>query len=189
MKKILILLLLISLAAHSRVKIDIVNGEGQPMVNEFDTQAEADAYILKVVERGDWGQASWTETDCGNSFKTRTSAMTGNSEYLCADNFTVTITDITLEHAQKVALRTLVADMDFGRELYAKIRLMIAAKGLTTEQRKTFRTSSSSIRDDLFDGDICSARESIDSLPLDSIVTAEDKTQVFALMDAYKTCP
>lgn len=105
MKKFLIITLLstLSLATFARTKVDIVNKHGQPMFNEFDTKKEADEYVLKWVKLGNWGKATWVETDCGNSFETRVNELTTNTEYLCPVDFTVTYSDITAEYDAKKA--------------------------------------------------------------------------------------
>ena len=79
-------------------------------------------------------------------------------------------------------------DMEFGKELYAKIMLMNQSKGLTKNQRKAMRAALSEIRDDMFDGDICGAKEGIDAITPDEMITAQDKAGVLALIAAYKSC-
>lgn len=186
MKKILIALLLISINANARIKIDILNGEGQPMVNEFNTQEEADAYILKAVKRGDWGKASWVETDCGNSFETRTNPLTSITEYLCPQNFTVGTSDITTQHTKKVAKDQIKKDMEFGRDLYAEIRLINTGKSKAV--RDGMRSSFRAIREALFDGDICSAKTDIAGINPNANISQASIDFILGKINSYKTC-
>ena len=89
--------------------------------------------------------------------------------------------------AQADALKEVEQDMSAGKEIYAKVRILNKSK--TKAQRKILRTSLSSIRDALLDGDICGARDDITGIAVDgTLVKAEDITAVLALIDAYKVC-
>jgi hypothetical protein len=93
------------------------------------------------------------------------------------------------EEAQKNALSSVYKDMDFGKELYAKIMLMNKGAGLTKAQRKQMRKDLKDIKDDLSDGNICDARSEIALLAINPpIITQERKDAVLSLIDGYKVC-
>lgn len=82
-----------------------------------------------------------------------------------------------------------VADMDFGKRLYASVQVLNRSKGLSKSQRRSLRQTLKIMRDDLFDGNICEVREDLVSLASDgSIIKEEDKLAVIAQIDSYKSC-
>lgn len=94
------LLILLSFNLFAETKVEIINNEGQPMSQDFETELEADAYIEKFKSK--WGRdRSWLREDCGNSLGTRTvqDEFTNEDviEYDCPATYTATKTDITAQ--------------------------------------------------------------------------------------------
>ena len=149
------------------------------------------------------------EADCQAKLQLKTCSTQGASAIYTLDPNEIYCTLETPEHvgenaslkssydsskatadAQKLALDSQVYDMDFGKKLYAGVMLMNKSNGLSKAQRKQLRNDLKDIRSDLFDGDICSAREDIDALVADEVlIKSADKSAILAKIDAYKTCP
>lgn len=92
--------------------------------------------------------------------------------------------------AQKSAIKSKLQDMVIGREVYAAVRVANEAKGLSKGQKRQLRTDLAEIRDDLFDGSLCSARADVAALTPDgTLITASDVTTVLAMIDSRKNCP
>jgi len=182
----LLLIFLISFNLNASTLVSITNSEGQQMSKDFDTDQEADAYISTHSVNGSWGRPQeWRSIECAGFLQTRLDIMS-QTEWECPQEFTATKSDTTASTAAKVALEVIVNDMGFGKSLYAKIRLMNAGKSKAV--RDAMRVSLSPIRDALLDGDICSARTDIAAITPDANITAQNLTDVLALIDAYKTC-
>lgn len=184
----MITLFLLTINSYARIKVDITNSDSQQMYAEFDTQAEADAYILKFAEKNQWGQSVWLQVDCGNSFTSRNDM--GTLEYLCPQDFTVTTSDITAEYTERMEMVELTQDIGFGKGLYIKITKMIKDKsGMDKATRRAVRASFKDIVEDLKAGSVCDAREDIAVITPTAVITAQDIADVLAMIDAYKTCP
>jgi len=90
---------------------------------------------------------------------------------------------------QNNAINSQLKDMDFGKTLYAKIMLMNKAKGLSKAQRKQMRRDLKEIKEDILDGDLCSAKAEIEALVADEVVIhTSDKTKIIDTIQAFKNC-
>lgn len=79
--------------------------------------------------------------------------------------------------------------MAFGKKIYVSVLLLNKAKGLSKAQKRQLRKDLKEIRDDLFDGSICSAREDIAVLIPDGVlIKASDISLILSKIDAFKTC-
>lgn len=95
-----------------------------------------------------------------------------------------------IKKAQADALSTRLKDMAFGKDLYASIQLLNISRGLTKAQRRQIRADFGTMREDLYDGNICDMRVDLVALVPDGVlIRAADKTSILAKIDAYKTCP
>lgn len=93
------------------------------------------------------------------------------------------------ENSEKQAIEEVYKDMSFGKELYAKIVLMNKKSGLTKAQRKQMRKDLKSIKEELFDGNICDAKSEILLLAISPpAITQVKKDSVVALINEYKVC-
>jgi len=174
----------ISFSVNASTLVSITNSDGVDLWQEFDTLIEADNYISKTKHR--WGKlAGWRSDNCVGQTATRVNSF-GFTEYNCPDQFTITKTDTTAKKAAQSALIKIKKDMDFGKSLYANIRLMNAGKSKAV--RDAMRASFVTIRDALLDGDICSARVDISAIVPDANITAQNIADVLSLIDGYKTC-
>lgn len=163
------------------------------MVEACSGQSDCEQKLADKVcvdERRAFTNAEFTETWC-NKITGFAQKLSGRK--IIVENSTKKSSyesDKAAKAAQEAALDSQFKDMDFGKELYAKVMLLNKSKGLSKAQRKQLRKDLKDIRDDLADGDICSAREDISALVADgTLIREEDKTAVLALIDANKTCP
>lgn len=91
--------------------------------------------------------------------------------------------------AKKQAVSDKLKDMNFGRELYASVQVLNRSKGLSKADRRQLRVALKTMRDDLFDGNICEVREDLVILAADGVKIKEsDKTALLSIIDKYKTC-
>jgi len=184
----LLILMFISGYAHASTLVSITNSEGQSMSQEFNTEAEADTYILNTKHR--WGKSTgWRRDNCIGQTATRIDAY-GTVEYNCPDEFTVTKTDTTAAVAAKNALKDLQEDISFGINLYSQVILMISTKpGMTRIQRRAIRATFADIRLDLYAGQLCDARDDIISnVSPTATITQANIDSVVNLINAYKVC-
>lgn len=94
----------------------------------------------------------------------------------------------TAKAAKEVAINQQVNYMSEGKRIYAAIMLINKAR-LTREQRKQMRSDLSEIRSDLFDGDLCGAREGVAAIQPDgTLITTEDKDAVLLMIDGVENC-
>lgn len=184
-----LLILIISFNSYAAWKVEIMNKEDQSMSKEFDTEAELDAYVLDMESKEQWGKDVHEAESCLKGFTTQRDDN-GTTLYMCNKEYTTTKSDITAEVAVRDAKDQLKNDIKFGESLYEDITLMIKSKsGMDKATRRATRASFSDITLDLKAGSICDAREDIAAITPTTVITAQDITDVLALIDAYKTCP
>lgn len=178
------------------IKIDVINNvTGRTYSAKFETQPELDIWKSEQIANDSWGKKDrWLKKEigdvCANGERTFGNIVEGfYQECFYPVEYTITETDITTQIQAEKALKEIKKDMNFGSDLYAKIRLKSMQKSLTKAQRKQMRNDFASVRDDLFDGDICSAREDVAAINNNPIITNADRDEIVALIDLYKTCP
>jgi hypothetical protein len=93
-----------------------------------------------------------------------------------------------IKDGTELAVRAQVLDMDLGKKLYAQIMLHNKKKGSSKAQRKQMRKDFKDIRDDFFDGDICSAKDGVSAITPGVLITQDDIDSIIALINSAKTC-
>ncbi|MEE8298415.1 MAG: hypothetical protein V3R67_03450 [Thermodesulfobacteriota bacterium] len=107
------------------------------------------------------------------------------------------------EAAKKVkknASDALKKNISFGKTLYLSVQLTNDSKGISMAQKDQLRIDVKPIKDKLFDGRICDAREDISNLVstgiitelacffVDCLITQADIDTFLASIDTYKNC-
>jgi len=93
------------------------------------------------------------------------------------------------EENYKKAVDKELSDMKFGQKLYAMVKVLNKQKGLSKAQRKGLKSTLKTIKDSMFDGDLCEARSEISAIvPDGTLISSSDITLILSKMDAYKTC-
>lgn len=191
--KLLILSFIFSVSALAQYKVEIINYENREMSQECKTKAKCREYIARVEHK--WGKKQrWQRKPCpkeSDLIETRdvVNEIDSFTEYHCKQNYSVSKPiDISEEVDDRAALKEIEKDMAFGKSLYAKIRLLFKKAKLSRAQRKASRKQFSSIREDLFDGDICSARASIMEIEVNPIITVHRKAKTIKAIDKYTKC-
>lgn len=117
----------------------------------------------------------------------------GTGEYLAVEDSVKKashLSSIAAKEQLQGAVTGIVSDMVFGRDLYAQARLLSISKGLDRAQRKLMRSELEAARDDLFDGDICSAKIEIAAIDTSLIpITDSEKQSFIDKIDSNYSCP
>ena len=194
MRILITFILLLSSSAFSAVKVNITKDGALAFSATWPDQATAENWVannetLAEGNRNSFGLADhWLSEDLGNSIDTRLD-INGATEYKYPQNYSVAYVDATAEVAAAVALDNQIKDMAFGRNLHAKITLLVKGKSLSKSSRRAMRTSLKDILSDIQVGELCDARADIVALnPANLPVEQADLDAVIALIDAYKTC-
>jgi len=99
------------------------------------------------------------------------------------------VAELNGEKAFLAVKEKVLKDMDFGKNLYAEIRVLNISKSLTKQQKKDMKILFKNIRDFIYDGDICSAREEIAAITPDGVLVKDaEKAAVLTKIDAKYTC-
>ncbi len=95
----------------------------------------------------------------------------------------------TLQEVMDSAVNAKVKDMDFGRKLYAIVKVSSDVKGLSKGLRKQLKTDLKEIKEDLLDGDICMAKDGVIALTANgTTILQSDIDDIIARIDTYKSC-
>lgn len=193
-----LLMILITFNVYAVEQLTVQPQSGATMKSKFDTRELALENLRNRITKKKWMRCDWL-LEANELSLTKTIAdenMEMVVHYCHPKNFTYSIENIDAEIAEKEAKETAqitvnnqLKEMSFGKTLYAKIMLLNKSKGLSKVQRKQLRKDLNEIRDDLFDGDICGAKEEISALnPNEVTITTLDLTKVLSLIANYKTC-
>lgn len=179
--KYILLSFLVSLNIYAaQVRVEVVNSEGQELSKDFDTQAEAEAYVTNTGKK--WGRvAGWTLEECTGYSTTRSDGF-GNIEYNCPATFIVNYVDISAEHNKNLAKEKLAKDIANGKDIITEARLMSISNGWDAPTRIALRASLSPAFMSFENGDICAGYSQVEDMPETAQITAARKTQILNLI-------
>ena len=179
---------------------ELVNDKSKPIYSKTSIEACSgqegceSKLALKTCFRDNEGSGfidkDYTETYC--------SILTGYQQKLSGSKVVIEnpslkssyLTAKAISEATKNAIDSEVFDMQKGRRIYAAIKVMNKAKGLSKAVRKQLRKDLIEIRDDLFDGAVCDARADIAGLNTEGpVIKAADVAKALTFIDSVKTCP
>jgi hypothetical protein len=88
-----------------------------------------------------------------------------------------------------LAVNEEIDNLNFGKRLFAEIKVLNKVKGLTKAQRDTLKSNLGSVYSDLIDGNICDVKTAVDGITPDgTLITQNDLDTIIAKIAAFKSC-
>tara|TARA_Y100000296_G_C5180060_1_gene263658 strand:+ start:878 stop:1453 length:576 start_codon:yes stop_codon:yes gene_type:complete len=187
MKYILLLLLPINLYAVTL--LEIINKDGQALSKKFETEEQADAYV--IANKHNWGiDAGWYRERCDNYISTR-GAMDELDvpviEYNCPATYSISKSDITQQELFKKIKGLASQNIACGESVKAFVGAINITKGLTNTQISQMIQTYSTVNELLSGGALDTAIETLQAMSADGVlVTETDKALIVAEINKCK---
>ena len=181
---------MMALESKAAWKVEITNKDDQAMSKEFDTEAEADAYIANMEAKEQWGKDVHEARSCLKGFTTQRD-VTEDEEtyilYMCNKEYSTTKTDITSERLQRDLEKLAAKNIECGRSVKAYIGAVNVSKLLTSAQIKQMLNTYEEVNRMLDGGALDTAIEEMNALTPDGILISEsDRTNIIAKINGCK---